>query len=263
MSQVYDTFRFQTLQSEEDKIELNPTLTLNQPSHSRRFDSLKYGAYCNRPGQPGLSPPTATGLVQPDLPPPTATARLSPNRPAPPEYAGSGWAGPEHLSRRRKAGVGQVSRSGPVAVGGERPEWTRPVAVGGERPEWTRPVAVGGERPEWARPVAVGGERPEWTRPVAVGGERPEWTRPVAVGGERPEWTRPVAVGGERPEWTRPVAVGGERPEWASSVAVVKDSASLNPVCDRYTFYQYHRPCTASTHPLILFDKILVQTSGS
>ncbi|KAG8262489.1 hypothetical protein J6590_052134 [Homalodisca vitripennis] len=33
-------------------------------------------------------------------------------------------------------------------------------------------------------------------------------------------------------------------------------------VCDRCTSYQYYRPCSVSTLPLIMFDKILAQASG-
>ncbi|KAG8309257.1 hypothetical protein J6590_090438 [Homalodisca vitripennis] len=40
---------------------------------------------------------------------------------------------------------------------------------------------------------------------------------------------------------------------------LVRDNTGSNPVCDHFTFYQYHWPCTVSTLPLILFDKILAQ----
>ncbi|KAG8322092.1 hypothetical protein J6590_029790 [Homalodisca vitripennis] len=38
--------------------------------------------------------------------------------------------------------------------------------------------------------------------------------------------------------------------------------AGSNSGSDHCTFYQYHRPCTVSTLPFILFDMILAQASG-
>ncbi|KAG8329606.1 hypothetical protein J6590_082490 [Homalodisca vitripennis] len=55
-----------------------------------------------------------------------------------------------------------------------------------------------------------------------------------------------------------PIAERSKTLDFESELEIVQ----VRIICNRCTFYQYHRPCTVSTVPLILLDKILAQASG-